>query len=135
MALRPTGAGWRGSGGGTVSPKTVDVAQSADPIGRTLLAIKPGENVAIVCDDDSAMEMVDALASVASGIGAEGVILHQPSRPPERKNELSPLIAAALEKADVLIGLTGSGRRAELCRCRQGIARRQTAAGHVDDHA
>ena len=88
---------------------TMDIASSAGLVGRELLAIKPGENVAIVCDDHSAMEMVHALAKVSSEIGAEWAILHQPSRPPERKNELSPLITSALDKADVLIGLTGSG--------------------------
>lgn len=88
---------------------TMDIARSAELVGRELLAIRPGENVAIVCDDHSAMEMVHALAGVADQAGAEWAILHQPSRPPERKNELSPLIESALEKTDVLIGLTGSG--------------------------
>ena len=88
---------------------TIDVVQSANLVGRELLAIRPGENVAIVCDDHSAMEMVHALASVASQAGAEFTILHQPSRPPERKNELSPMVEAAFEKTDVLISLTGSG--------------------------
>ena len=88
---------------------SMDVAQSAGLVGRELLAIKPGENVAIVCDDHSAMEMVRALAGVAGCAGAECAILHQPSRPPERKNELSPMIEAAFERTDVLISLTGSG--------------------------
>ena len=92
-----------------MTPVTIDVARSADLVGRELLAIKPGEYVAIVCDNHSAMEMVHALAGVAGRAGAECVILQQPSRPPERKNELSPLIEAALPKADVLISLTGSG--------------------------
>ncbi len=92
-----------------MEPSSIDVMRSAELIGRELLAITPGENVAIVCDSRSVMEMVYALAGVAQAIGAEYTILHQPSRPPARKNELSPLIEAALEKADVLIGLTGSG--------------------------
>ena len=62
---------------------TISVAESARLVGRQLLAIGPGENVAIVIDDHSVMEMVHALASVAGGIGAECAILHQPSRPPE----------------------------------------------------
>jgi leucyl aminopeptidase (aminopeptidase T) len=92
-----------------MDPRTIDVMRSAELIGRELLAIKPDEHVAIVCDPQSVMEMVYSLAGVANAIGAEYAILHQPSRPPERKNELSPLIEAALEKTDVLIGLTGSG--------------------------
>ena len=92
-----------------MTPATIDVAESARMVGHELLAIKPGENVAIVVDDHSAMEMVRALAAVAASAGAEWAILHQPSRPPERKNELSPIIEAAFEKTDVLISLTGSG--------------------------
>ena len=88
---------------------TIDVAESARLVGRELLAIRPGENVAIVVDDHSAMEMVRALADVAGSVGAECAILHQPSRPPERKNELSPMVEAAFERTDVLISLTGSG--------------------------
>ena len=88
---------------------TISVAESARLVGRELLAIKPGETVAIVVDDHSAMEMVRALAEVAASAGAEWAILHQPSRPPERKNELSPMVEAAFEKTDVLISLTGSG--------------------------
>ena len=87
---------------------TVSVAESARLVGRELLAIGPGENVAIVVDDHSAMEMVRALVDVAASAGAEWAILHQPSRPPERKNELGPVIEAAFEKTDVLISLTGS---------------------------
>ncbi len=92
-----------------MTPATIDVAESARLVGRELLAIKPGENVAIVVDDHSAMEMVRALADVAASAGSEWTILHQPSRPPERKNQLSPMIEAAFEKTDVLISLTGSG--------------------------
>ena len=92
-----------------MTPAVIDVTQSAELVGRELLAIGSGENVAIVCDDHSAMEMVRALAAVAAAAGAECVILHHPSRPPERKNELSPIVAAAFEKTDVLISLTGSG--------------------------
>ena len=92
-----------------MAAETIDVAESATLVGRELLAIRPGENVAIVIDDHSAMEMVHALAAVARGADAECVILRQPSRPPERKNELSPMIEAAFEKTDVLISLTGSG--------------------------
>ena len=87
----------------------ISVAESAQLVGRELLAIKPGETVAIVVDDHSAMEMVHALADIAASAGAEWAILHQPSRPPERKNELSPIVEAAFEKTDVLISLTGSG--------------------------
>lgn len=92
-----------------MEPATISVSESAELVGRELLAIKPGENVSIVIDDHSAMEMVRALADVAASAGAEWAILHQPSRPPERKNELGPIVEAGFEKTDVLISLTGSG--------------------------
>ena len=92
-----------------MAPTAISVAESADLVGQELLAIKAGETVAIVIDDHSAIEMVRALADVAASAGAEWAILHQPSRPPERKNELSPMIEAAFERTDVLISLTGSG--------------------------
>ncbi|MDE0392119.1 MAG: aminopeptidase [Rhodospirillales bacterium] len=92
-----------------MSAASISVAESARLVGRELLAIRPGENVAIAIDDHSAMEMVRALADVAASAGAEWAILHQPSRPPERKNELGPIVEAAFEKTDVLISLTGSG--------------------------
>jgi len=92
-----------------LEPATISVSESAELVGRELLAIKPGENVSIVIDDHSAMEMVRALADVAASAGAEWAILHQPSRPPERKNELGPIVEAGFEKTDVLISLTGSG--------------------------
>ena len=92
-----------------MSSGTISVAESARLVGRELLAIKRSDNVAIVIDDHSAMEMVHALAAVADSVGAECVIVRHPSRPPERKNELSPIVEAAFEATDVLISLTGSG--------------------------
>lgn len=91
-----------------MNPRIIDASRSADLIIRRLLAVKTGEQVALICDPHSAMEMVYALASVIEAIGAEYTILMQPTRTTERKNELTPIIEKGLEGADVMIGLTGS---------------------------
>src|SRR5690606_3654219 len=86
----------------------VDLIRSADLIVRQLLELKSGERFAIVADPMSAPEMVDALAGVAAAVGAEFTVLTQPTRRPERKNEMSPMIEAALEHADAMVGITAS---------------------------
>ena len=74
-----------------------------------LLAIKPGENIAIVSDQDSSTDMIQALQKRAQSMGVECTIVEQYSRTPERKNELSKVAEAAIAGADVVIGITGSG--------------------------
>ncbi len=92
-----------------MNPRSIDVARSANLIVRRLLAVKPGEQVALVCDPHTEMSMAYALAGVVESVGAEYTILMQPTRPTERKNELTPIIINGLEAADCMIGLTGSG--------------------------
>jgi len=91
-----------------MNPRSIDATRSAELIIRRLLAVKPGEQVALICDPHSVMEMVYALAGAIESIGAEFTILMQPTRPTDRKNELTPVIEKGLEGADVMIGLTGS---------------------------
>ncbi len=91
-----------------MNPRAIYANRSADLIIRRLLAVKPGEQVALICDPHSAMEMVYALAGVIEVVGAEYTILMQPTRTTERKNDLTPIIEKGLEGADVMIGLTGS---------------------------
>ncbi len=91
-----------------MNTKATEVARSADLIIRRLLAVKAGEQVALVCDSQSEMSMVHALAGVAGSVGAEYTILQMPPRTTARKNDLTPPIDRALEAADCLIGLTGS---------------------------
>src|SRR5688572_26412998 len=86
----------------------IDVIQSAEKIVREHLALKTGERFAIIADPKSSIEMVCALAGVAASLGAEYTILTQPTRPPHRKNEMSPIIEAALSQVDALVGITGS---------------------------
>lgn len=75
------------------------------------LAVKAGEQVALVCDAHSEMSMVYALPGVTESLGAEYTILVMPTRSTSRKNELTPPIEKALEAADCLIGLNPACRR------------------------
>ncbi len=96
------------SGASPPVPRTA-VDNSAELIVRRLLAVRRGEQVALVCDDESEMAMVEALARAIDAVAGEFTILRQPSRDTARKNELSPVIERGLEAADCLIGLTRSG--------------------------
>jgi leucyl aminopeptidase (aminopeptidase T) len=91
-----------------MNPRSIDVARSADLIIRKLLAVQPGEQVAIICDPHTEMSMAYALAGVAQTVGAEYTILIQPTRTTDRKNDLTRVIEKGLEAADCMIGLTGS---------------------------
>jgi leucyl aminopeptidase (aminopeptidase T) len=86
----------------------IDASRSADLIIRRLLAVKPGEQVAIVCDPHSEMGMAYALAGAVESVGAEYTILIMPTRGTQRKNDLTPVIEQGLRAADCLIGLTGA---------------------------
>jgi leucyl aminopeptidase (aminopeptidase T) len=75
---------------------------------RRLLAVKAGEQVAIVCDPRSEMSMSYALADAVQSVGGEYTIMMMPTREMERMNDLTPVIEKGLRAADCLIGLTGS---------------------------
>jgi leucyl aminopeptidase (aminopeptidase T) len=91
-----------------MNPRSIDVIRHADQVIRRLLAVKPGEQVAIVCDPHSEMSMAYALAGAVESVGGEYTILMMPTRNTDRKNELTPVIEKGLSAADCLIGLTGS---------------------------
>ena len=83
-------------------------AAQARLIVEELLAVRPGEQVAVVLDPDSEMEMARALAEAVEAVGAEFTLLTMPRRGTDRKNELTPVIESGLERADCLIGMTRS---------------------------
>ncbi|MFU8771034.1 MAG: aminopeptidase [Anaerolineales bacterium] len=87
---------------------SIDLIRSADLIIRRLLAVKPGEQVAIVCDPLSEMSMAFALAGMVESVGGEYTLMLMPTRQTDRKNDLTPVIEKGLEAADCLIGLTGA---------------------------
>jgi leucyl aminopeptidase (aminopeptidase T) len=90
--------------------RVIDAIKSADLIVRRLLAVKPGEEVVMVADPETDMEMLQALSGVIQSIGAEYTIAIMPTRPAERSLSMTNFIEKGLEAADVVIGLTrGSG--------------------------
>lgn len=91
-----------------MDPISIDVARSANLIVNKLLALKPGEQVAIICDPHSEMRMAYALAGAVESLGGEYTLLMMPTRGTARKNELTPIIEQGLSKADCMIGLTGA---------------------------
>lgn len=91
-----------------MNSRSIDVTRSADLIVRRLLAVKPGEQVAIVCDPHSEMSMAYALAGIVQSIGGEYTIMVMPTRETDRKNDLTAVIERGLSAADCMIGLTGA---------------------------
>jgi leucyl aminopeptidase (aminopeptidase T) len=91
-----------------MNSRSIDVTRSADLIVRQLLAVKPGEQVAIVCDPHSEMSMAYALAGIVQSVGGEYTIMIMPTRETERKNDLTRIIESGLSAADCMIGLTGA---------------------------
>ena len=61
--------------------KIIDAIKSADLIVRELLAIQSGEEVVLIADPETDIEMLQALSGVAQAAGAECTIAIMPSRP------------------------------------------------------
>lgn len=87
-------------------PTSAPPDRQARLIVQELLAVRPGEQVAVVLDPESELEMAWALARAVEAAGAEFTLLTMPARDTARKNELTPPIEAALERADCLVGMT-----------------------------
>lgn len=90
------------------SARIIDLSRTADMIIRKLLAVKPQEEILLIADTETQMEMVYSLASVAKIIGCEYTIAIIPSRTgqPHLTNVIPKAIEKAFEGADVAIGLT-----------------------------
>lgn len=92
--------------------KIIDAIKSAEFIVHKLLEIKPGEEVVLVGDPDTDIEMMQALAGVIQGAGAEYNMVVMPNRPPEASLSMTRFIEKGLEAADVIIGMTRSSAAA-----------------------
>lgn len=94
----------------TVSPRVIDLSKTAHLIIHQLLAVKPEEEVLLIADTETNMEMVYSLAAAAKGIGCEYSIAIMPSRTgqPHLSNVMPKAIEKAFEGANVAIGLTRS---------------------------
>ncbi len=88
--------------------RLIDLAQTADHIIGKLLALQKYEELLLVVDTESNLEMAYALASAAARIGSEYSISMMPSRRgrPDKSNLLPNTVAGAFHGADVAIGLT-----------------------------
>jgi leucyl aminopeptidase (aminopeptidase T) len=91
-----------------VSPRIIDLSRTAHLIIHKLLAVKPNEEVLLIADTETNMEMVYSLAAAAKSIGCEYTIAVMPSRTgqPHLLNVIPRVIEKAFEGADVAIGLT-----------------------------
>lgn len=83
------------------------ISNSAKLIVEKLLCIKRGENVLIIADDSSEMEMVNSLFRIAFEIGGNPVITLIPSEWPSHTT-LPKTVHGALNHAQVVIGITKS---------------------------
>ena len=88
--------------------RVIDAIKSADLIVRKLLAIQPGEEIVLVGDPETDMEMLHALAGVIQSVGAEYTIAIMPTRPAEKSLQMTKFIDKGLEAADVIIGMTAA---------------------------
>ena len=89
-----------------MSYRVIDAVKTADMIVRELLAIQAGEEVVVVADPETDMEMVQAISGISQAAGAECTIAVMPSRPVEESLKMTRFIDQGLEAADVMIGMT-----------------------------
>ena len=92
----------------SISPSIIDLSQTARLIIHKLLAVKPDEEVLLIADTATDMEMVYSLAAAAKSIGCEYTVAVMPSRTgqPHLLNVIPKVVEKAFEGADVAIGLT-----------------------------
>ncbi len=90
--------------------RVIDAIKSAELIVTKLLAVKPGEEVVIVGDPETDIEMMQALAGVIQAAGAEYTLAIMPTRSTKNSLSMTKFIDKGVEVADVFIGMTaGSG--------------------------
>ena len=89
-----------------MSNRVIDAIKTADMIVRELLAIQEEEEVVLVADPETDMEMVWAISGISQAVGAECTIALMPSRPVEESLKMTKFIDRGLETADVMIGMT-----------------------------
>lgn len=86
--------------------RIIDAIKSADYVVRELLSIQRGEEVLLISDPETDMEMVHALAGVIRAVGAEYTIAIMPTRPLHESLNSTKFIEKGLEAVDVVIGMT-----------------------------
>lgn len=86
----------------------IDAVAVAGKLVRTHLRVRPGEQVLLVADPLTEMEMAWALAGAVAEVGAEYTLAVMPTRTLNRATELTACLDAAVARAEVLVGLTGA---------------------------
>jgi len=86
--------------------RIIDAIDLAHRIVRQHLNVQPGENVLIVADPETEMEIYLALAGAVQAVGAEFTVSLMPTRGRDRATYLTQPIEYALDASDVLIGVT-----------------------------
>ncbi|MFD1037267.1 aminopeptidase [Virgibacillus byunsanensis] len=86
--------------------KIIDAFVTAESIVKKHLAIKPNEEVVLVADSETDMEIVYTLAGVIKSVGADYTIAIMPNRDHSNSAMMTKFIDKGLEAADVLIGVT-----------------------------
>lgn len=86
--------------------RIIDAIDLAHRIVRTHLQVKPDENVLIVSDPETEVEIFLALAGAVQAAGAEYTVALMPTRGHARATRLTLPIEKALDATDVLIGVT-----------------------------
>lgn len=86
--------------------RSVDLVSTAHRLVNRHLAIQPHEQVLIVVDTASQLEMAYALAGQAQAVGAEWNITMMPARDVHNAIHMTKFINTGLEAVDVIIGLT-----------------------------
>jgi len=88
--------------------RVIEAVAVAHRLVRVHLGVKPGEQVLLVADPWTDMNMAWALAGAVEEAGAEYTLAVMPTRHEKRATELTAVLDAGLERADVLIGLTAA---------------------------
>lgn len=88
--------------------RVIDAVSMAGRLVRQHLGVQAGEQVLLVTDPLTEMEMAWALAGAIQAAGGEFTLAVMPSRHTTRGTELTPILDAGLQKADVIVGMTGA---------------------------
>lgn len=86
--------------------RIIDAVSMANKLVRVHLGVRPGEQVLLVADPLTEMEMAWALAGAVQDAGGEYTLAVMPARHTERGTELTGILDAGLERADVIVGMT-----------------------------
>lgn len=86
--------------------RIVDAVAMAGKLVRHHMAVQPGEQVLLIADPLTEMEMAWALAGAVQEVGGEYTLAVMPARHLERGTELTKILDTGLQSADIVVGMT-----------------------------